>query len=88
MNRAALALVALCLVAVCATPAAAGGAASDPLKLALQRSDFPAKLSRYSNKRWPSIEQSLAAAGFKAKAADYAAEISRGSADTPYVGGR
>jgi hypothetical protein len=85
--RVAATLVALAAVAACAASASAGSAAKSPLALVLQRSDFPAK-TRWTAARYPAIEKSLAVAGFQAKAADYLAEIPRGSTETLFVGGR
>ena len=72
--------VVLLAAVVCAAPASAGSSATNPLSLVLQRSNFPAK-TRWTAARYPSIEKSLADAGFRAKAADYSAEIPRGSTD-------
>lgn len=80
-------LVALATAALCAVPASAGGAGKDPLSLVPVRSDFPAK-TRWSAARSPSIDKSLAAAGLRARSADYSAEIPRGSTDTLHVRGR
>ena len=85
--RLATTLVALVAAAVCAVSASAGGDAKNPLSLVLQRSNFPAK-TRWTAARYPSIEKSLADAGFQAKAADYLAEIPRGSTETLFVSGR
>jgi hypothetical protein len=80
-------VLALTLAAVCAVSATAAGAAKDPLSLVLQRSDFPVK-TKWRAARYPSVDKSLAAGGFKARSADYSAEIPRGSTETLFVGGR
>jgi hypothetical protein len=67
--------------------AASTGATKDPLSLVLQRSDFPAK-TKWRAARYASVDKSLAAAGFKAKSADYSAEIPRGPTETLFVSGR
>jgi hypothetical protein len=85
--RIAATLVALAAAAACAVPASAGSAEKNPLTLVLQRSDFPAK-TRWTAARYASIEKALAGAGYQAKAADYLAEIPRGSTEMLYVGGR
>jgi len=84
--RVTAALVVL-LAAAWAVSLSAGGAAKDPMGLVLQRSDFPAN-AHWKAARSPSIDQTLAAAGFQATSADYSAEIPRGSTDTLYVSGR
>jgi hypothetical protein len=84
--RLAIALVALAAAAACAVSASAGSAAKDPLRLVLQRSDFPAK-ARWSKAKAPTIEKSLAGAGLQGKAASYSAEIYRGSTDSTLVSG-
>ena len=58
-----------------------------PLRLVLQRSDFPAK-TRLTSARYPSIDKALAAAGFQAKSADYRGEVPLGSTETLHVSGR
>lgn len=85
--RLAATLAALAAAATSAVSASAGSAEKSPLTLVLQRSDFPAK-TRWTAARYPSIEKALASAGYKAKAADYLAEIPRSSTDTLFVGGR
>jgi hypothetical protein len=85
--RVATTLVALVTAAVCAVSASAGDAAKNPLGLVLQRSDFPAK-TQWRAARYPSIDKSLAAAGFQAKSADYSAEVPLGSTETLHVRGR
>jgi hypothetical protein len=61
-------------------------APQDPLRLVLQRSDFPAK-TNWRAARYPSVDKTLAAAGFKARSADYTAGIPRGSTETLFVSG-
>lgn len=85
--RPATTLVALVTAVVCAASASAASSVKDPLSLVLQRSDFPAK-TRYTAARYPSIEKALAEAGYQAKAADYLAEVPRGSTETLFVSGR
>lgn len=70
-----------------AVPAIAGTMASDPLRIALQRSDFPAN-AQWSADRYPMFDKALGAAGFKGKSADYAAEIPMGSTGTLRVSGQ
>ncbi|HUG65713.1 MAG TPA: hypothetical protein VMK83_10885 [Gaiellaceae bacterium] len=84
--RLATTFVALVAAAVCAVPASAGGAANDPLRLVLQRADFPAKV-RWTSQRSPAFEKTLANAGLKGKAAFYSADIARGSTETVLVSG-
>jgi hypothetical protein len=77
--RLAAPLVAL-LAAVCAVSASASGAAKDPMSLVFQRSDFPAD-AHWEAARNPSVDKTLAAAGFEATSADYSAEIPRSAVD-------
>jgi hypothetical protein len=86
MRRATL-VGAVVATAICATSALAGGVANDPLRLVLQRSDFPAK-TRWSAARYPSVDKTLAAAGLQGKTADYSAEVPLGSTETLHVSGR
>jgi hypothetical protein len=72
---------------VLALPATAGSAANDPLRLALQRSDFPVRAS-WSANRFPMFDKALAAAGFRGRSADYAAEVPLGSTGTLRVSGQ
>ena len=85
--RLAMLAGAVVAAAVCATSALAGGVASDPLRLALQRSDFPAKAT-WSALRFPTFDKALAAEGFQGKSADYAAELPLGSKGTLRVSGQ
>jgi hypothetical protein len=85
--RIAIMLGSLFVVAVLAASASGAGAAKDPRTLVLQRSEFPAK-TRLTAAAYPSVDKSLAAAGFKARSADYLAEIPRGKTGTLFVGGR
>lgn len=86
MRRAGL-VGAVVTAAVCATTALAGSVANDPLRLVLQRSDFPAK-TRWSAARYPTVDKALATAGFQAKTADYRGEVPLGSTETLHVRGR
>lgn len=86
MNRRTTVLVAAA-AAVFAVSASAAGLAKDPLRLTLQRTDFPAKTDLTSG-RYASIDKTLAAGGFQAKSADYLANIPRGATETLIVSGR
>ena len=85
--RSAVMLCALVAAAVMAASAAAAGTAKNPLSLVLQRADFPAKAT-WSADRFPLFDKALAAAGFRGKSADYAAEVRLGSAGTLRVSGQ
>jgi hypothetical protein len=84
--RISASLVAL-LAIVCAVSTSAGAAAKDPMKLVFQRSDFPPN-AHWKAVRSPSVDKTLAAAGFEATSVDYSAEIPHGNTDTLYVSGR
>src|SRR5690349_10506806 len=79
-------LALLLAVAVCAVPATAGRAANDPLRLTLQRSDFPAKAT-WSADRYPMVDKAMAAEGFQGKTAVYAGEVPLGAGRTLRVSG-
>jgi hypothetical protein len=85
--RLAVVVGAVAAAAIWATSALAGGVANDPLRLVLQRSDFPAK-TRWSAARSLSIDKTLAAVGLQGKSADYSAEVPLGSTETLHVRGR
>jgi hypothetical protein len=67
-------LVAVLAATVMAASASGAGTAGDPLRIVLQRSDFPAS-AKWSADRYPMFDKALAAAGFQGKSADYAAEM-------------
>ena len=74
-------------VVACAVPATAGNAANDPLRLVLQRSDFPAKAT-WSAVHFPTYDKQRAAEGFQGKWVNYAAEVPLGSGETLRVSGQ
>lgn len=84
--RLATMLVALLAAAVCAVSALAGGVANDPMRLVLQRSDFPAR-TRWTGSRDAALERSLANAGVEGKAARYLTYIPRGGTEELLVSG-
>ena len=85
--RLAVVVGAVVAAALSATSALAVGVASDPLRLVLQRPDFPAK-TRWSAARYPSVDKALAAAGLEGKSADYRGEVPLRSTETLHVSGR
>lgn len=86
MKRITMILLGLA-AAVLATSASGAGVAQDPLRLTLQRSDFPAK-TRLTSGRYPSVDKTLTAAGLQGRTADYLAQVPRGGTEALLVGGR
>jgi hypothetical protein len=82
MKHAAL-MLSLAALLPAASAAAAGASAADPSRVVLSRADFPSS-AKYTWARMPaSFARGFAALGVKAKAAYYAAELSR-SGSTKY----